>query len=505
MSGTAPTGDVLVTLIDQRTGGPAAGVAVQLGSAGGALHGTTDAVGKVHFERILAGRTLLTIAGWPGCRTSWTVDVAPNRANRFELRLCADAVAASNAADEHVIAMLDITTQDAAGSAACSGDVLAQGIGIAELAQNALPTGHCTSGVAVFTARHAIAYSLDASTLPWTASFGDVHHVTLPPLPLRVPVRVFVASTEEVTAMETQLTAAQQAYDHSHAGIEFVDSESGGEVQMEVATAEQLAVIGGDCSSVAEIRRSPTLYAPGRLNVYAVLGDDSQEQGVTCAVELAPEIILMKPDASAHNTLAHEIGHALGLLRPVFGHTNPLAGFTKSNIMRFAGTLEPNAYFSIGQVTRMTFDGISWVNRPSAADGSSLRKRLAPTGESPFTTACGCPETAATATCPALNKDIARWAPVGTGNGAQRACGVASISVTTLTCNEATEATATLSPIDAAGEAKWYSDDPSRLTVVRSNSDLRGAVLTGHLNGPARVHVSGSGSAATFPLLISGC
>ena len=97
-------------------------------------------------------------------------------------------------------------------------------------------------------------------------------------------------------------------------------------------------------------------------------------------------------------TLAHELGHTLGL-RDAAGHTNALRGFGYTNLM-WAGQ-DPNrsharSHLTLGQAFRMNFDAQSWVQRPM--DGVTARppKRI-----------CGPPDQSLP--CPKLEWDDVTW------------------------------------------------------------------------------------------------
>jgi hypothetical protein len=499
------TGSLRVTVVDGETGSPVGGVSTRLGTGLDTRTAITNSAGNAEFDDVIIGPLPLTIADSRACGAAKHVDVVGTGLTKVVVRLCDDRVAPSNAAGQPLVALLDITTHGPDGAGACTNDAIVQGIGVAELGVNALPTGKCPGAVAIYTRQHAIAYSRDATAMPWTSQLGDVYGVPVPADPLRVPIHVMLTDSALGSLMATQLLAAQQSLDYSYAGIQLVGSSTGGPPEMTTATPAQVNIIGQDCSSVMAIKQNPALYAAGRLNVYAVPSVNGGRQAVTCASELAPNIIFIKPDMSAVNTLAHEIGHALGLLRPAWGHTDPLRFFARSNLMYSMGTIEQSPYFSIGQVTRMTFDVTSWVNLPSDSFGLSLRSRLAAPLPTPMTIACACPENEATDACPALNRDIPRSVPFEQGNDEVRACGVDHISESQLVCNIPKLVTATFSPVDAPGTALWFSSDPSRLTIVPSPVDFVSATLTGHRNGPALVHVSASGSAATFTVTVAGC
>ena len=63
-------------------------------------------------------------------------------------------------------------------------------------------------------------------------------------------------------------------------------------------------------------------------------------------------------------TLAHELGHTLGLRVPYSGHTLLVEGFGSSNLMwpyESDASHAPRASYSLGQVFRINLDSRSWM------------------------------------------------------------------------------------------------------------------------------------------------
>jgi hypothetical protein len=102
---------------------------------------------------------------------------------------------------------------------------------------------------------------------------------------------------------------------------------------------------------------------------YGQEGSGSSEylHGVSCASEDPqrhgdPEILFVSGQlASRAETLLHEIGHSLGLIRPASGHTNLLADFPEraANLMYDGANVVEN--ITVGQLWRLHYEPTSWL------------------------------------------------------------------------------------------------------------------------------------------------
>ncbi len=106
---------------------------------------------------------------------------------------------------------------------------------------------------------------------------------------------------------------------------------------------------------------------------------DKPQKGKTClptATRSAPLVILAAKTRHV-TTLAHELGHAMGLnsaTLPNSGHTKGLKGFDRSNIMWEGNDLDgpgERERFSVGQAFRINADCRGWVFS-TGREGSSL-------------------------------------------------------------------------------------------------------------------------------------
>ena len=430
----------------------------------------------------------------------------------------ADTVEATNAPHDDLIVMLDIRAKSGGGSA-CRNDVLRQGVGGVNVGTNALLLGACHGAVAILSANHALAYVNDPAALPWTNEQGDVARIALADTPLRVPIAFIVrgGTPDIATALNVQLAKAATLLRDSFSGLELAGDEAGGAIPKPLeASPPQAQAIGNGCGSVAAIKADPVIYQRGRLNVYVVSPvngvDGGTAAGASCFAEGASDIIFLDVTASLDFTLMHEIGHALGLVRPTWGHTDGLRGFREAatdeplNVMAGAKELSP-LYFSVSQVVRMTMATESWLNQPSASSGTTLRQRQSAAGVVPLIVACGCPETVATPDCPALRKDIARPYPFQAVSAEVYACAVSVEATVDVGCSKTVKVTAKLlqGARPAVGSGKWVSLNPEIVTAATSEDSTTEGVITGVAEGVGTVRVWGDGSSSTMTVKVGKC
>jgi hypothetical protein len=138
----------------------------------------------------------------------------------------------------------------------------------------------------------------------------------------------------------------------------------------------------GGCQKVKALQ-DELLYHPGVVNAYLYRWDDVANRGVSCTAKgenLAYEpSALFVYSADFNRTLAHELGHALGLQEPNHGHTEYAEGFEcpphPPNIMW--GSLPPDLVgaeedITLGQAYRMNVDSLSWWNLPPTVSAVSI-------------------------------------------------------------------------------------------------------------------------------------
>lgn len=91
----------------------------------------------------------------------------------------------------------------------------------------------------------------------------------------------------------------------------------------------------------------------------------SSFSGYTCPWDpTVGTVILINAPARGTGTMAHELGHALGLHEPDTGHTISVSGISYTNMMwpwEYDITNAPRSTFSLGQAFRVGIDDHSWL------------------------------------------------------------------------------------------------------------------------------------------------
>ena len=165
-------------------------------------------------------------------------------------------------------------------------------------------------------------------------------------------------------------------------------------------------------------------------------------------------------------------------------------------------------YFSVGQAAEMNLGVESFLNMPSAVDGSTVRSRQAAALGAMPVLVCGCPEGNATVDCPALNRDIVRSSTTVTPTTYVLACTVTPEQpMLTLTCGDTKQMMATITQggADARGDASWYSLDPTKViatwasgVVGKTSGNIHGANT-----GTAEVRVYAGGPHGTIQVTVN--
>lgn len=426
---------------------PHLGAHVVIPEAG--LSGVTTLDGKVFF-RVRPGTytVVARLIGYPACRT--TVAVPPEGTSvTLTCGLAgggggggggsgsggggSDIVQVVDATLTPFVGLFDVGT-DLSGTATCANDALAGGVATITMPGNAMPSASgtpCRLTALLLAPDRAPFYESATANVPWTAAMGDVYSPAAPAGKVRLPIKLFVNdpgldASERATLVNairtTHLVLAQQVLDNSYAGLELTQTLAGGvpDIQDLIATDGNtyVALLEGGCLKAAQIRVTPAIYDAGRLNVYYVHGahgeDGGSKAGYSCGTSDAPDIIFLDAEAHRDLTLAHEIGHSLGLTRPDWGHADFYGGVYGTNAtpseplnVMVDGVVSPSTstHFSIGQVAWMHLNAESWLNRGFAGGTSARAQQL---GAGAFTTGCGCPESGATDHCPSLATDIDR-------------------------------------------------------------------------------------------------
>jgi hypothetical protein len=165
----------------------------------------------------------------------------------------------------------------------------------------------------------------------------------------------------------------------------------------------------------------------------------------------------------------HEIGHALGLTRPHWGHADKIKGLYPENVMNDGAAIA--GHLSLGQIAHMHADDISWLNEGHGTVGGSVRSRQAVSSPT-LVTSCGCPGDAITDDCPRLDKDIDRSPLVPNAGLSFPACFVTASTpcislapggVITVTANGFTKS----GGVTGFGDGIVSSASPTLATVVK--------------------------------------
>jgi len=315
---------------------------------------------------------------------------------------------------------------DGPRSSGCANDDVFLGAGSIDVGSLLAPKSTCPAEVAVFSSGNAMA--LDTAVKTWTNNGGDVRPETLKP-PIRVPVVIWVDTLvpSGTNGPLDDLKDAMVYFLDNKAGVDF-DTTAG--TVKTVASATARRTIGYSCDSASAARRG-NYYLAGVLNVYYVhdihLGasydKSTAPRGWNCVDHGAPNQLYVSMIDRANTTLAHEIGHALGLQVPYNGHTDWLQGFDESNLMWSYQDVIDRDHIALGQAYRISADSNSWLNLPP----STLR-----TGQPARD--CGC-NPFHDRPCPVLARDGA--GPVTTGLNAPGHAMVCKIELCSFTSNVA--------------------------------------------------------------------
>ena len=512
-------------------GQPLAGAAIDL--VGTSISAATNVLGKATLTTVLVGPQTLRVR-FLGCPVlTQTVSVVAGGTVSVTATMGCKDLVATNAPSAPLIGLLDLGT-DNSGPVTCSNDAIVEGTGSVMAPGNATRTATggtpCHLGVMLLAKTTAPFYEANEAAIPWSAGYGDIYSAVMPAQKLRVPIKIFVSDPDVSfatlsSAIETvHLAKARLVLDDSYAGIELTNAITGGAPQIaQVTNATDRATLDGGCLNATAIRANAALYDAGRINVYYTKVVKSEAGGTAagydCATSDAPNIIFVDSEQHLPFTLLHEIGHALGLMRPDWGHSETYEGFYSNgsgrmlNVMAETSDLPGYArYLSVGQVAWMHFRDDSWLNRPIAGT-STLRSLQAPPGATAFVTACSCPETAATSTCPSLNKDIERPPNVKHGpSGWTMGCNVVLDQASVTLCVGATtqvDAHYYQNGLAATASSMWVPQGSNAITVARIDiwpiSNKMSANITGVSSGVVQLRAYAGGSFAELAVTVDPC
>ena len=303
-------------------------------------------------------RCFIAIAGLLACQSIAAAD---------ELRI------ENIAGGDNVVVLMD--SRGAAGPAGCRNDEVLRTTGQLALG-NVLAANGCNAEIAVFAAANAMALSFPV----WFDSATDIHTITMKPI-VDVPVSVWIANATAWERAPLDMANATWIYRKNKVGVQFVAT-----YHLVSSDARAVATIGKSCDSIGWVRRS-AWYTPNTLNIYYVEkvtlpGELAQPRwpyppGLNCDrfgdgdIKGDANITFIGGNANLA-TLAHEIGHAFGLVPGrEGGHTTRLPGFDPSNVMwTDSPPVQSNmrSHFSLGQAFRMN----------TQADGRLIANGLRP-------------------------------------------------------------------------------------------------------------------------------
>jgi len=313
------------------------------------------------------------------------------------------------------VALVDGQATLEGGTTTCiidSGDEPIAFVGVAPLPGNMV--GDCTTppvvgALALLTPGKELVYG----TASWLPEAGDLANFTAtatpadayqhePGPPRELKVKIWIPHGADAALNAAGETPDQQVtselgvldwiFSTSLAGISVVPDgplreATLGELQMGEAGVKLKL---WDCLQVKDRVPSDVAseFGPDVLSVLYVLDlwkydeDDAMVdagyRGFACrpGPEASPErdalggIVLIEWGDREPETLAHEIGHMLGLHYPPlpeFGHTRYLTGFNRTHNLMWTGDDSPRDHLSVGQVFRMNVDEHSWLNRAGVA------------------------------------------------------------------------------------------------------------------------------------------
>lgn len=276
------------------------------------------------------------------------------------------------------------------------------------LPNNLLRAEGCNSEIVVFSQDRKMYFERNVST--WTNSTGDVHLAPLEPA-IRVPLTVWIADSAAAERAVEEVNNANLLYRQNRVGIQFDPN-----YENKSTDPAAVAIIDNGIGIISSTGRKECLdlqglkdnglYTDKALNFYYVR---LEMYGRNCAIKRTPTTPC--PSAGAEKgdgnityigslvnlvSVAHEVGHALGLRPgPCGGHPDGMTGFDDDNIMLGEAHDLAN-HLTIGQVFRMNTHDDEW--------GGTM---LIENGLRPISDRRACmPNSPANMLCPLLRTDL---------------------------------------------------------------------------------------------------
>jgi hypothetical protein len=257
----------------------------------------------------------------------------------------------------HTAPVTDLTTEAEATEAETTAPVDgALELGAVELSQDALHE------MLIYSTAHGLFYQSWSGTGPWTPADDEIH-IQLPDQ-ISLPLTIHAASSLSGDA-KSDLEDAQELFEKIYCGVKL---DASPEVDvLSVTVPDDLKDAG--CTSCTTIKNTLG-FAAGRLNVYYLdnpetssPAGESAPTSTTCPC-YGTTIILVYEEADPL-TLAHELGHALGL-----SHLK-----NDSNLMDDA-TFGSDSRLTTGQCFRCNFEPVSVLNELGLRTGLPQRDCL---------------------------------------------------------------------------------------------------------------------------------
>lgn len=270
----------------------------------------------------------------------------------------------------------------------CSRDSVC--VGPPGLALAALPETACTPNeLAAFAPRSAPDAVADCPGEPGDAQRCEGRSVLKLRRPETIAVAVWVvapeaALTDETTLAIHELEHANRAFDSTGTGV-VLSYTVEGLAEGSQRDSARIAHIGSGCNGASGVRTDLTVFHAGAVNVYylSVLTDGTADIGAACWPN-HPDAVYVSRAARRPALLAHEVGHALGLMTPesMSGHVEQLPEFAqhqsdpefRNNLMN--GRVETVESVWLGQIYRIHSDQTySWLQRHPRTDVPSAPGR----------------------------------------------------------------------------------------------------------------------------------